>query len=291
MRNFTYLRPDTIEEALQLLDEHTDDAKILAGGQSLVLLLREGLLQPEVLIDISGVPGLDRISLGEDGRALSIGALATHRSLELSPIVAEHFPVFQEAYATLASPPVRNLATLGGNLTHNAPGSDPPPLLVTYEAVVTLKSSQGERQLSVLDFGTDYYETDLGEDEILTEISVPLASERSAVAYQKFAIRPMDMAIVGVAARIDLAEDRQTCRRALVALSGVAQTTIRSRPAEAGLAGERYHPDLVAAVAQATLQDIDPTSDIHASSEYRRNLTPIAVQRVITKAWQQVLAG
>ena len=259
----------------------------MAGGQSLVLLMREGLVQPEVVVNLERITGLNDIRLDATNSVVEVGALATHRQIEKSTLIQEHFPFIYEAYQTLASVPVRNVATLGGNLCHNAPGSDPPPLLIALDGTVRLRGPAGERSLSVEEFGTDFYESALDEAEILTSVTVPLLPPRSGAAYHKYAIRPMDMAIVSVAVRITLDTEENRCQDVRVALSGVAPTTIRSRQAEEALRGQELNEQVIAQAADLAAREIEPISDVHASADYRRRLTPPAVRRMATLAWQR----
>jgi carbon-monoxide dehydrogenase medium subunit len=289
MREFLYLQPDTLEEAISLLNEYGDDAKLMAGGQSIVLLMREGLVQPDVLVDLTKIKGLDTIQADASETAVEIGALATHRQVERSPVICQSFPVVPGAYQMLASVPVRNLGTLGGNLAHNAPGSDPPPLLIALDATVTMQGQGGERTLDVEEFGTGYFETALQSGEVLTKVRVPRMPPGSGLAYRKYAVRPMDMAIVGVAARVTLAEG--ACCEIRIALSGVSASTMRARRAEAALEGQLFDESAMAAAAAIAAEESDPLSDVHASAEYRRQLTVPAVRRALTQAWQQALAS
>lgn len=287
MNNFNYFGPDSLEEALSLLVQYGDDVKCLAGGQSLLLLMREGLVQPEVVVDLTGIAGLDKISLDENKQMVSIGALATHRAVETSDTIARHFPVLPQAYQYLASPQVRNIGTIGGNLAHNAPGSDPPPILIALGAAVTVQHKDSTRTESVETFGIDYYETTLAEDEILTEISVPLLQQNESIAYQKFATRKTDVAIVSVAAWLKMVQDQQVCEDIRVGLSGVHATTVRATHFENAVRGEQLSQDMLKDTSHLTQDDIDPISDVHATEQYRREILPVAIQRVVTQAWHQ----
>lgn len=291
LRNFDYLQPTTVEEAIGLLGEYGDEAKAMAGGQSLVLLMREGLVQPGIVIDLMGIPGLSDIHRAGTNGHVEIGALTTHRQIELSGLIQEKFPLLYEAYRNLASIQVRNLATLGGNLCHNAPGSDPPAPLIALDATVTLRGPAGERSLSVEEFGTGFYETALRGGEILTRIKVPMLPPCSGTAYHKYAVRPTDMAIVGAAVRVTLDAGGERCQDVRIALSGVAPTTIRARRAEVVLRGQPLGEQAIAEAAQAAAGEVDPISDGHASADYRRRVTPVAVQRMITVAWQRANAA
>jgi carbon-monoxide dehydrogenase medium subunit len=289
VRAFHYLQPASLEETVSLLNEHGEAAKLMAGGQSLLLLMREGLVQPEVVIDLARVTGLNEIGPSADQVAIEIGALVTHRQVEQSPLIQTEFPPLAEAYQVLASVPVRNFATTGGNLAHNAPGSDPPPMLVALGAEVALHSRRGRRALDVESFGTGYYETALAGDEVLTGVMVPRLPPGSGFAYRKYAVRPMDMAIVGVAALVTL--EAGQCRQCRIALTGVAPTTIRARRAEAAVLGQTLSEQTMAGAAEIALGEIDPISDVHASADYRRMLTAPAVRRVVSQAWQRALAA
>jgi carbon-monoxide dehydrogenase medium subunit len=286
MKNFQYLEPTTVDEATGLLKKYGWVAKAMAGGQSLILLLREGLIQPAVVVSLVKIAGLNQIQLDRSGRTLEIGALTTHRQIEQSPLIRQHLPFVARAYQTLGSVQVRNLGTLGGNLCHNAPGSDPPPLLMILDATVTIVSPSKKRSLPVRDLGTGFYETALQEGEVLTGVQVPLPPLRSGCAYQKYALRPTDVPFVGVAARVTLSTDGRKCDDIRIALTGVAPTTIRAHRAEAILKGRELGDKLCADAGQAAAGEIDPISDAAASAEYRRQVVPVAVRRVVTEAWQ-----
>ena len=289
MRNFEFLRPTSLDEAIFLLQRHGDDAKAMAGGQSVVLLLREGLIVAEVIVSLAKIPGLDDIEAAAD--ALTLGGLTTHRQVENSPAIREHFPFICEAYPMVATVPVRNIATIGGNLCHNAPGSDPPAWFIALDATVTLRGPEGERTLTVEEFGTSYYETALKPAEILTSIRLPLMSANTGIAYHKYATRPMDMAFVGVAARVTLEPESDQGAEVRVALSGVAPTTIRARNVEAALRGQRLTEAVIAEAAALAAAEIEPMSDGHASAEYRRKLTVPAARRMLTEAWRRAQAS
>jgi aerobic carbon-monoxide dehydrogenase medium subunit len=291
VRDFQYLEPGNLDEALERLREHGEEAKIMAGGQALVLLMRENLVHSEMVISLLKVPSLNGICLDEAKGFVEVGALTTHRQIESSTMIHSSFPFLHEAYGNLANIQVRNMATLGGNLCHNAPGSDPPAPLIALDAKVTLRSSTRERSLSVEEFGTNFYETALAPDEILTGVRIPLLLKRTGTAYQKYAARPSDMAVVGVAARVTLSTDGKTCQDIRVALTGVAPTTIRARHAEEALRGQKLNDRLISEAGQIAAGEIDPISDIHASADYRRQITPPTVRRMVTLAWKRATAA
>lgn len=287
MKGFVYLRPSSLEEVFQALKTYGDEAKVMAGGQSLLILMREGLVQPQVVVSLQGVSALGGINFDETAGVVEVGGLATHREVGFSALIREKFPLMADAYQNLASVQVRNLGTLAGNLCHNAPGSDPPAPLIALDARVTLAGPCGQREMSVEAFGTDFYETALREDEILTKVSIPLLPPCTGSAYKKIAIRATDMAIAGVAVRVTLNGDGNTCEDIRIALSGVAPTTICARQAEEVLRGQGLSEELIAEAGRAAQSDIDPISDAHASAEYRRKLVPAAVRHVVTQAWSR----
>jgi carbon-monoxide dehydrogenase medium subunit len=215
---------------------------------------------------------------------VEIGALTTHRQVERSPIIKEQFPFIGEAYRALGSVQVRNLGTLGGNLCHNAPGSDPPALLMVLDATLDIAGPRKKGSMGIEELGTGFYENSLGEGELLTAINVPTIPSRTGCAYEKYAHRPTDIPFVGVAARITLARNRRTCKEVRLALTGVASTTIRAHGAESVLKGQELNEDAIAEAAQVAMGETDPLSDAHASAEYRLKLVPIAVRRVAKQA-------
>lgn len=284
MNNFKYVRPECLEEGLQLLSEYGGEAKCMAGGQSLLLLMREGLVQPSVIVDLTALPGLDEINF-DQGTQVNIGALATHRKVEKSALISDHFPVIPQAYRYSANPQVRNMGTIGGNLAHNAPGSDPPPILIALDASGVIHNQAGTRTEKLLDFGVSYYETTLAEDEILTEIQIPMMGDNESIAYQKFSLRKTDVAIVGVAAWIKMDAGKEICENIRVGLSGVHATTVRAHSFEAVVRGEKLNDKLIEAAAQEAEKDVDPISDVHATEAYRREILPKVIRRVVMQAW------
>jgi aerobic carbon-monoxide dehydrogenase medium subunit len=273
------------------MEEYGDDGKVMAGGQSLILLMREGLVKPGAIINLMDIPGLDKISKASSNGHIKIGALATHRQMETSALIQKEIPLITATYQRLGNVQIRNMGTLGGNLCHNAPGSDPPPLLIALDATLELTGANGVRSIGVEEFGTDFYETALKANEILTKVHIPLLPARCGFAYYKYAARPMDMTVVGVAVKVVLAEDLETIQDIRIALGGVAPTTIRARQAEAILRGQAYNEKITAQSAEAAVGEIDPLSDIHGSADYRRQLTPVGIRRMVALAFQQAQAG
>jgi carbon-monoxide dehydrogenase medium subunit len=279
IRDFEYLPPDTLKEALTLLEEHQDECKVIAGGQSLLILMRQGLVSPEYLIDIKGVSELNYIESDvRDG--LRIGALTTHRTIEKSPAMKNGFDILAEMEHSLASIQTRNWGTIGGNLCHGEPAGDPAPVLMALNATLSTASLQGERNMPVGDFFVDYFETALEPAELLTEIQVPAVPPRTGTAYSKFNIIAHDMATVGVAVSITLDSDDGVCRDVRIVIGACAPTPMRARQAEEVLRGEKITEDLLREAGQRASQEAEPISDISASEEYRRELVKVLVARV-----------
>ncbi len=278
---FEYLAPTSLDEACALLQEHEGDAKLLAGGTALVMWLRMGLLSPGYVIDLENVPGLDGITYdAADG--LRIGAGVKHRDLELCPEVREHYPLLQETFYKVAQPRIRLMATVGGNLSHGDPMTDPGASFMALDAEVTLRSSRGERTVSVEDFFVDYYETALEPDEILTSIHVPPPAG-PAWSHIKFTPRSEeDFATVGVA--VTLTGTSSRCDDARIALNSVGPTIFRARAAEDVLRGRDLSPARIEEAGAAAADASDPIEDVRGSSDYKRDLTAVFVRRALEQA-------
>ncbi len=277
---FDLLEPATIGEATALLSARAD-ARILAGGQSLLLMIRSGLVRPATLVSLNAVGGLAEITAGPtDG--LSIGALATHANILASPLVRERAPLLAMAVERIGSTPVRNFGTLGGNLCHNEMGGDPPPALLALGAEAECAGPRGRRRIPLADFFTDYFSTALAADEILTGIAIPRQPAGSRALYLKHAMRPGDLAIVGVAALLEM--DGGVCRRARLALGGVGPVAFRAYEAEKLLGGARLDEGAIDAAAEAAAAMCDPIDDAHAPAEYRKKMARVFVRRALRRA-------
>jgi carbon-monoxide dehydrogenase medium subunit len=279
IRDFEYFSPKTLKEALTLLDEHRDECKVIAGGQSLLILMRQGLVSPEYLIDIKGISELNYIkSDAEEG--LRIGALTTHRAIEKSPAMKNGFSVLAEMEHGLASIQTRNWGTIGGNLCHGEPAGDPTPVLMALNATLSTASLQGKRDVPVEDFSVDYFETALAPDELLTEIQVPAVPPHTGIAYTKFNLIEHDIATVGVAVSVTLGSGDGTCRDNRIVLGACAPTAMRAKQAEEVLRGKKITDKLLKEAGEVASQEAEPISDISASEEYRRELVKVLVARV-----------
>ncbi len=286
IKDFEYFAPKTVEEALTLLSQYKEESKIIAGGQSLLILMRQGLVAPEYLIDIKGISSLDYISFDEND-GLRIGSLTPHRAVEQSPVIRKRFGLLSEMESKVASVQTRNWGTIGGNLCHSDPAGDPVPVLIALNAKLKLSSPRGERTISVEDFSTDYFETVLEPDEILAEIQVPDLPPHTGSAYIKFTKREGDMAIVGTTVSITLGSKNGTCKDVRIVLGAVAPVPMRAREAERVLAGKEINDELLEKAANVASEEASPVSDIHASEEYRKELVKVLVKRVGREALER----
>jgi len=279
IRDFEYLTPKTLKEALTLWDKYGDEAKIIAGGQSLLVLMRQGLVAPKYLIDIKGISELNYVK--PDAKVgLRIGALTTHRTIEKSPLVRKGFAVLAEMENRLASIQTRNWGTIGGNICHADPAGDPAPVLISLKATLTTASLKGERNMAVEDFSLDYFETALEPGELLIEIQVPAAPPHTGTAYIKFNIIQSDLATVGVAVSITLGSGDGICQDIRIALGAAAPTAMRAKKAEAAVRGKKITDNLLKEAGEIASTEVEPISDIVASEEYRRELVKVLVNRV-----------
>lgn len=279
IRDFVYFTPKTVEEALALLSQYREESKIIAGGQSLLILMRQGLITPQYLIDIKGISSLDYINL-DAKEGLKIGALTTHRAVETCPVIGNGFSVLADMEQKLASVETRNWGTIGGNLCHADPAGDPAPVLIALDGKLKMTSLSGERIMVIEEFSKDYFETVLQADEMLSEIQVPIQPPHTGTAYAKFTLIEGDMAIVGTAVSITLNSKDRTCNDARIVLGAVAPIPMRAKNAEKVLVGKKIEDDLLEKAAQVASEEARPIADIHASEEYRRELVRVLVKRV-----------
>lgn len=278
IKNFEYFAPKKVEEALKLISQYKEDCKVIAGGQSLLILMRQGLVAPKYLIDIKGISALDYINLDKN-EGLRIGSLTTHRTIEKSPAMRNGFGVLAEMEHNLASVETRNWGTIGGNLCHADPAGDPAPVLIALNGELKIVSLKGERTVTAEDFFKDYFETDLRQDEILAEIQIPNPPPRTGTAYAKFSLIEDDYAIVSAAVSITLSSGTDTCSDARIALGAAAPVPMRATKAEKALVGKEIDDKLLEEVGKLASEEAKPISDIHASEKYRRELVRILVKR------------
>ena len=286
IRDFEYFAPKTVEEALTLLSRYKGEAKILAGGQSLLTLMKQTLLCPAYIIDIKGIPDLNYMNFDEK-EGLRFGALTTHRTLEKSPLIKEKFPVLAEMELNVASVQTRNWGTIGGTLAHADPIGDVAPPLIALNAKVKIVSSRGERTGVLEDFFKDFFETILEPDEILTEIQIPNPPARTGVAYMKFSTIEAGIKIAATSVLITLDSGNTTCKDARIVLSAVAPVPMRAKGAGELLMGKSINDNLIEEAAQIASKEARPVSDLHVSAEYRRQLVKVLVERTTREALQR----
>lgn len=283
MENFEYLEPKTVQEACVLLAK-SGNAKVLAGGASLVVLLKNKLIFPDELINLKTIPGLDRIELGPQGE-LRIGALCRHRDIDSSPLIQRRFEILAEAASRIASPPIRNMGTIGGNICHAEPSADFPPALIALDATLRITGSKKSRTIPIDEFFTDYYENVLEPDEILTEILIPPLPSSSGGAYLKLDKTTNSVAIVGVGAVIGL-DRKGNCAYAGLGVGGAASTPFAIKEVTT-FVGKPIDNSSIEAVASAAVKQSETISNVHASEEYRREMVGVLVKRAIIRALER----
>ena len=290
MNAFEYRAPRGLDEALAVLREHGEDARVVAGGTALVTMMRQHLVRPGCLVSLRDVQGLNRIEATNG--ALRLGALVTHREAEVSPLVRERLPVLAETFRRVATVRIRHMATIGGALAHADPNQDPPVTLLALGARVEIRGARGHRELPLGEFFRDYYETALEPGELVTAVTVPLLPVASGATFLKFLPRTADdYATVAVAAIVTLEPDGERCREARIALGSVGVTPLRVGAAEVLLAGERLGESLLRAAGEAVKGQVDPLTDHRGSAAYKREMTGVMVGRALTQAWEAAARG
>jgi len=278
---FEYQSPESLDEVLALLAEHGDEAKVLAGGQSLVPLLAMRLARPTQIVDINRVPGLAGIE-ERDGDVV-FGATVRERAAERSPVVRERLPLLAEALPLIGHPAIRTRGTIGGTVAHADASAEIPCVLAALDGSVVARSMRGERIITAADFFCGHFTTALDDDECVVEVRFPVMEPSAGFAFCEVARRHGDFALVGVAAALHVDDDRRiTASR--IALMGVDEVPHRARAAEAALIGAEPTAEVFAAAAQAATADLDPASDTHGSAAYRRHLAAVTVRRALTTA-------
>ncbi|BDG60792.1 FAD binding domain-containing protein [Caldinitratiruptor microaerophilus] len=285
---FDYEDPRTLPEALALLRQHGEDAKVLAGGQSLVPALNMRLTAPRLLVDLNRIPELAYIR--SDGDMLAIGAMTRHAEVEHSPLVADWQPLLREAVRHVGHVQIRNRGTVGGSLAHADPAAELPAVWACLDGRFRIAGTGGVREVGPDDFFVMYYTTCIEPGEILVEVRLPRLPETAGYAFVEMARRSGDFAIVGVACVVDMGGDGAV-REARIALTGVGTTPIRARGAEAVLQGERPGEKVFAEAGRKVREAVEPESDIHATAEYRRHLSDVLTRRALRLAVRQAQRG
>ena len=290
MKDFEYFAPKTVEEALSLLSQYKGEAKIIAGGQSMLVVMRQGLLAPEYVIDIKGITALEYMNYDEK-EGLKIGALTTHRAIEKSPVIQKHYSALSEMETHLATIQTRNWGTIGGNLCHGDPSGDPAPTLMALDAKLKLKSLSGERIVPMEEFSKDILEVDLEPDEMLVEVQVPTPRAHTGVAHEKLTAIQGDAGIVGAAVSITLKPGDGACEDARIVVTNAASVPLRVKEAEKRLIGKVINSDLLAEAGEIASAEADPPSDVHGSAEYRKEMVKVFVRRAAEKALERAKRG
>jgi len=277
---FDYHCPATVDEAIALLQQYQGEARVLAGGQSLVPMMNFRLATPAAIIDLNRIPGLDKIEVA-DG-TVRIGAMARQRRLEFAPVVAEKLPLLNEALRWIGHLPTRTRGTIGGSIAHADPAAEIPMVLQALAGEVVVRGPQGERRIAAPDLFVAPLTTALEPDEILTEVRFPVMPPGAVHAIEEFARRKGDFAIAAIA--VMLLRDGERCTTAHLATAGIGPVPVRLREAETILEEGGLGEKVVAAAAQRAAELVEPMADHNASADFRRHLTGVLTRRAILKA-------
>ncbi|GJM35729.1 MAG: carbon monoxide dehydrogenase medium subunit [Saprospiraceae bacterium] len=285
---FEYDSPSTLEEAIQLLQKHGDEAKILSGGHSLIPMMKLRLATPERLIDINGIPNLNYIK--EEKDFLKIGALTREADIEHSDLLKKKYPIFSDVTKLIADPQVRNLSTIGGNLAHGDAANDHPAVMLALNASIIAHGPEGTRTIAIDDFFHGFYMTALNHAEILTEIRIPIPGKGTGGAYHKLERKVGDYATAGVAVQMTL-DGKGVCRYIGIGLTNVNMTPLRASRSEKALLGEKVTPGLIQEAALYASEDCNPSEDLRGSEEYKRHIVKVLTNRMLHKAAERAMNG
>jgi carbon-monoxide dehydrogenase medium subunit len=277
---FDYHRPASVDEAIAVLARYDGEARILAGGQSLVPMMNFRIATPAALVDINRIAALAHITV--EGDTVRVGAMTRQREIEHSPVIKEKLPLLAEAIRLVGHLPTRSRGTVGGSIAHADPAAEIPMVLVALDGEVVAKGPKGERHIAARDLFQDALTTSLAADEVLTEVRFPAIPPEAGYSVEEFARRHGDFALAAVAAVIDFEGDR--CTKAQLALGGVEPAPRRLSAAEAILQGQGLGEEAIAAAAAKAREGVEPLSDHHASGDYRRHLTGVMLERAVKRA-------
>jgi aerobic carbon-monoxide dehydrogenase medium subunit len=279
--SFEYLRPKTVPEAVAMLQQHGDEAKILSGGQSLIPMMKLRLTRPGFLIDINRISGLSYVK--EEGGYLKIGGLTREAELEASPVVRAKYPILLDTAHVIADPQVRNMATVGGNLAHGDPANDHPATMVALGAQVAATGPKGERVIPIEDFFVSLFTTALEHEEILTEIRIAVPPARSGGAYFKLERKVGDFATAAVAVQVTL-DDKGNCQKVGIGLTNVGPTPVKAKRAEEFLRGKKLDEANIKQAAQLAADESSPSPDLRGPVEYKKGLVKELAKRALSRA-------
>jgi carbon-monoxide dehydrogenase medium subunit len=281
---FEYFRPKTLPEAIGLLQQYGEDAKILSGGQSLIPMMKFRLARPGYVVDINRIAGLSYIK--EEGAQLKIGGLTREAELEGSPLIRSKYPLLYDTAAVIADPQVRNMATVGGNLAHGDPANDHPATMIALGAQVVATSGDGERVIPIEEFFVSLFTTALKPGEILTEIRIPIPPAGSGGAYLKLERKVGDFATAAVAAQVTV-DAKGVCQKAGLGLTNAGMTPVKAAKAEAFLQGKKLDEAAIRQAAQLASEDAEPSSDLRGPAEYKKGLVKELAQRALSRALER----
>ena len=284
---FDYHAPTTVEEAIALLARYGGEAKLLAGGQSLMPLMNFRLARPAALIDLNVIPGLAYIR--EDDGQIRFGAMTRQRTIEFSSLVRRRLPLLAEATALVGHLPIRTRGTIGGSIAHADPSAEYPAMLTALDGSVVARGPRGERMLTPAELFQSYLSTSLGPDEILVEVRLPATPAGAGYAFEELARRHGDFAMVGIAAVIT--RDAARCTMARLATAGAGPVPLRLRAAEEILERDGLGDAAIEAAARRAAELVNPDSDLHASADYRRHLTGVLTARAVRRALAKAAHG
>ena len=283
-QSFNYESPGTLNEAISLLHQYGEEAKILAGGHSLIPMMKLRLASPEVLIDINNIPGLSYIK-EEDGK-IKLGGLTREAEIEHSELLKKYFPIFSDVTKLIADPQVRNRSTIGGNLAHGDAANDHPAAMLALNATVIATGADGERAIPIDEFFFGFYQTALQHGEIVTEIQIPIPPKGTGNAYHKLERKVGDYATAGCAVQITV-DNSGVCTAAGIGLTNVNVTPLRAVRSQEALVGKNVTDATIAEAAKFASEDCNPSSDLRGSEEYKRHLVAVLVTRMIHKAMER----
>lgn len=283
-QSFQYEAPGTIADAIALLQKYGDEAKILSGGHSLLPMMKLRLATPGYVIDINNIPGLAYIK--EEKGIMKIGALTREAEIEHSELLAKYFPVFRDTSKLIADPQVRNMGTIGGNLAHGDAANDHPAVMLALNATVIAAGPNGNRSIPIDEFFFGFYTTALQQDEILTEIQIPVPPAGTGNAYHKLERKVGDYATAGVAVQLTI-DNKGICKSAGIGLTNVNPTPLRAARSEQALIGKAVTEATIAQAAQFASEDCNPSSDLRGSEEYKRAMVAVLVKRMIQKSLER----
>jgi carbon-monoxide dehydrogenase medium subunit len=288
VRNFDYLEPTTVAEACALLKQHAGEAKVFAGGSHLTILMKQGLYNPKVLVNIKKISELRGIKYASEG--LTIGALVTHREIETSALVREKFPVLCDAEREVANIRVRNMGTVGGNLASAEPLTDLAQIFISLDGQAKITGPSGQRTIPIEELFVDFYTTSIAEDEIITQVVIPPLPPQSGIEYIRFSSSSVvDKPSAGVAVRLTLDNGGETVQTARIVLGCVGATPVRARKAEALITGKKVTPELAEEAGSIASQECSPTTDLRGSEQYKRAIVRTLVKRAAAKAYERAL--